>query len=107
LLSQKSEHNREYDRVDQSRWNTGLSRHKETLGAWWNGQEHTWTECEEERGSDEKIRLGKNETHRFGNEGKRKEEDEGVKHDSGSAGKTVSERNFGTICSEKNTWTEC
>jgi len=106
LLSQKSEHDCEDDRVCQCRWNTGLTRGENTLGPWWKSQEHTRTECEEERCGNEKIRLGKDETHRFGNEGEREKEDKSVKHDGCSAGKTISERNFGTICSEKNTWTE-
>ena len=106
MLSQKSEHDREDDRVNQSRWNAGLTGSKETLGAWWNGQEHTWAERKEERCGDEKIRLGKNETHRFGDEGEREKEDECMKHDGRSAGKTISERDFGTVCSEKNTWAE-
>jgi len=106
LLSQKSEDNREYQRVYQGCWNTSLSRHKDAFGAWWEGEEHTWTECEKERRCHEKIRLGKNETHRFRNEWECEEEDEGVEQYSCSACKTVSERDFGTICSEKNTWAE-
>jgi len=107
LLSQKSEHDREYQRVNQSRWNTSLSRHKDAFGACWEGEEHTWTECEKERRGHKKICLGKNETHRFRNEGECEKEHESVEQYSCSACKTVSERNFGTICSEKNTWAEC
>jgi len=106
LLSQKSEDNRKDDRVCQCCWNAGLTGSKETLGSWWNGQKHAWAECEEERRGDEKIGFGKNETHRLGNEREREKEDEGVEHDCRPAGKTVSESDFGTVCSEKNTWTE-
>jgi len=106
LLSQKSEDNREYQRVDQGCWDTSLTRHKDAFGAWWEGQEHTWTECEEERRSHEKICLGKDETHGFRDERECEEEDKGVEHDRGSAGETVSQCDFGTVCSEKNTWTE-
>jgi len=54
--------------VSYSGRNAGLTRLEDTTRAGRYSQKETWRKCEEERGSYEKIGLGKDETHRASDE---------------------------------------
>jgi hypothetical protein len=104
LLSQKSEHERENDGVDEgSRW-AGLSGGEDTLGAWWQSEQHTWAQDQEQSGGHDEVGLGENETHSLRDHRVHEEEHEGVEQDRGSTGETVAELDAGAIGSEDDTW---
>jgi len=75
LLSQKSEHNREHDRVRDNRDLGSLTGHHRPGG---DREKHTGTQSHEQRRCREEVCLCKNETHSFRDERVRKEKHETV-----------------------------
>jgi hypothetical protein len=113
LTTQKREDNRKNDRVGQSRWKTGLTGSEKSARTWWNGQEKTWTESQEERGSHDQVGLGQDKTHRLRDETVDEEEHESVEHNSGLAGLSVhkldvfargGQENAGAESQKKGSW---
>jgi len=106
LLSQKSEDERENDGVHESgRW-ASLSGHENTLGAWWQGEQHTWAQGQEQNGSHDEISSGEHETHGLRDQRIDEEEHERMKHHGGASSETVAELDAGTIGAEDDTWAE-
>ena len=106
LLSQKSEHERENDGMDESGGQAGLTGGENTLGTWWQSEQHTWAQHQEQHGGDDEIGASEHETHSLRNQRVREEEHEGVKQDRGATSETVAELDAGTVRAEKDTWTE-
>ena len=106
LKTQKREDNRKNDRVSQSRWKARLTGSEKTARTWWNGQEKTWTESQEECSSHDQVGLGQNETHRPRDETVDEEEHESVEENSHLIGLSVSDFETAPVGCQKNTWAE-
>jgi len=107
LLSQKSEHERENDGVNKCSRQASLTRSEDALGSWWQSEQHTWAQDQEQHGGDDEIGAGEHETHSLRNQGICEEEYECMEQNCGATGETVSELDAGTICAKKDTWAEC
>jgi hypothetical protein len=104
LLSQKSEHERENDGMDEgSRW-TGLSGGEDALRAWWQGEQHTWAQDQEQGRGDDEVSLGEDETHSLRDHRVDEEEHERVEQDRSATSEAVTELDAGAIGSEDDTW---
>jgi hypothetical protein len=104
LLSQKSEHERENDGMHKGRRWACLSRHEDTLGPWWQGEQHTWAQGQEQNGSHDEVSSGKNETHGLRDQRVHEEEHKRVEQHGSASSKTVTELDAGTIRAEEDTW---
>jgi hypothetical protein len=94
LAPQKREYYREYDRMNESRVETGLTRSKNPTGTGRKGKKKTRAEREEERSAHDEIVPGENETHSLGDETVYQEEDQSVEKNSHLTCFSVHERNF-------------
>jgi len=74
LTTQKRENQCEYNRVDEYRIQTGLTRPKNASRPRGEGKKKTGAEYEEERSAHDKVVAGENETHGFGDETVHQEE---------------------------------
>jgi len=106
LLSQKSEHERENDGVNQSGGWTGLSRHEHALRSWWKRQKHAWAQHQKEHGGHNEISSGQHETHGLGDQRVHEEEHESVEQHRSASSETVAELNTCTVRAKQNTWAE-
>lgn len=106
MLSQKSEHERVNDGVNQRGRLAGLTRGEHTLGTWWQSQQHTWAQGNEQHRRDDEVGLGQDETHRLRYQRVREEEYERVEEHRGSSSETISKRNTRAVCAKKNAWAE-
>jgi len=106
LLSQKSEHEREHDGVYESRRWASLSRHVNTLRAWWQGEQHTWAQGQEQNGGHDEVGSRQHETHGFRDQRIDEEKHECVEKNGGTSCESITELNAGTIGTQQNTWAE-
>jgi len=106
LLSQKSEHERENDGMDECGGQASLTRGENTLRTWWQSEQHTWAQHQEQHGGDDEISASEHETHSLRNQRVDEEEHEGVEQDRGATSETVAELDAGTIRAEKDTRAE-
>jgi len=100
LLSQKSEYERENHGVYYRRRWASLSRHVDTLRAWWQSEQHTWAQSQEQHSGHDEIGARENETHGLRNQRVDEEEHERVEKNSGSTSETITELDTGTIGAE-------
>ena len=107
MTTQKREDNREHDRVGQSRWEARLTGSEKTTRTWGDGQEKTWTECQEERRRHNQVGLRQHETHRLCDETVDKEEHERVEHSGHLGGLSVDKLETAPVGGQENTWAEC
>ena len=106
LTTQKREDQGKHDRVSQSRWKAGLTGSEKSARTWWNGQEKTWAESQEESSGHDQVGLGQYETHRFGNETVDEEEHERMEEDSHLIGLSISDLEAAPVGGQKNAWAE-
>src|SRR6056300_333487 len=106
LTTQKRENHREDDRVGQRRWKAGLTGSEKTARAWWNRQEETWTESQEESCGHQQVGLRQNETHRLGDEAVHEEEDEGVEENGHLSCLSVHKLDIFALGGQENTGAE-
>ena len=106
LTTQKREDNRENDCVGQSRWEARLTGSEKTSRTWWNSQEKTWAERQEESCGYDQVGLCQNETHRLRDETVDKEEDECVEHSGHLRGLSVQKVDLSPVGGQENAWAE-
>lgn len=103
MLPQKSEHNREYDRVSDNRNLGSLTGHHRPRG---DREKHTRAESHEQRRRREEVCLRKNETHSFRDERVRKEKYETVEENGQLVCADILECEFRAIRLKDHTWAE-
>lgn len=106
MLSQKSEHERVHDGVNEGGRLTGLTRGEHTLGAWWQGEQHAWAQHDEQDGRHDEIGLRQHETHGLRDQRIDEEEHERVEENGGATSETILKRDAGAIGSKQDTWAE-
>jgi hypothetical protein len=83
-----------------------LTGSEKTARTWWNSQQETWAECQEEGRGHNQVGLCQNETHRLRDETVDKEEDECVEHSGHLRGLSVQKIDFSPVGGQENTWAE-